>query len=348
MLKSVTLLADAEVAAQYRDEGNFTVVMHDDFFEWFSQTPAFPQQKRARRCLRELLVAGVCARRKNVKGAAKGRVRTQLSGTAGSHYYLWWAPYGYPAVDGSDLASREVLVRLVRHHDQTGEPLDPGSRSDWHALEAAFVHDDDDSELTDVQRSAAAPTGPPIRIVQGFPGSGKTTALLHAASRVWGPKALFVTFSSQLALASRQYLQTFAPQETAVDCLTFGELMGALSQQTSPLAPVPSSGAVEATGELHLRHHAATPPPETASPKKAALSSAPSSPVMLSRSRTSTAIGRRSIPEARTRPAVSRSCTSWCRRSCRRFEVVIRWTHTVRPSTRATTAGAILWPSPFA
>ena len=248
-LTGVSAPTDGASAQQFRDESEYTVVVHEDFFDWFAGAPAPAQQKRARYCLRELLVAGACARRKNVQGAAKGWVRTQLGGTGGSHYYLWWAPFGYPAVDGSDLGPGEVLVRSVRHHDETDEPLDPGSRDDWHVLGADFVHDEADSELTEPQRAAAAPAGAPIRLVRGYPGSGKTTALLHAAAHVWGPKALFITFSNRLALASAQYLRTFAPQETAVDCLTFAELVSDLSNTPPPGPTRPGQVDADVLGE---------------------------------------------------------------------------------------------------
>lgn len=234
-LTGVSLPSDGTAAQRFRDESDYTVVVHEEFLDWFASGAAQAQKNRARYCLRELLTAGACARRKNVSGPAKGWVRTQLGGTGGSHYYLWWVPFGYPAADGSDLDPGEVLVRVVRHHDQTSEPLPPGSRSDWHVLRADFVHDETDSELNEPQKAAAAPAGPPIRLVRGYPGSGKTTALLHAAAQVWGPKALFITFSDRLALASGQYLRTFAPQETVVDCLSFARLVSSLSD--APATP---------------------------------------------------------------------------------------------------------------
>ena len=245
ILTDVLLPGEATAPQQFRDESDYTVLVHEEFLEWFANAEVPAQQKRARYCLRELLVAGACARRKNVKGAAKGWVRTQLGGTGGSHYYLWWAPFGYPAVGDSDLEHGEVLVRVVRHHDQTGEPLDPGARGDWHVLSADMVHDAIDSELNPLQLAAAAPAGPPIRLVRGYPGSGKTTVLLHAAAHVWGSKALFVTFSNRLALASGQYLRTFAPQETAIDSLTFADLVSSLSGAPPPGTAQP--GHVDAT-----------------------------------------------------------------------------------------------------
>ncbi|KLR59937.1 hypothetical protein IMCC26207_110176 [Actinobacteria bacterium IMCC26207] len=213
-------------ANSYRDESQWTVRVHAEFFDWlYDPSEDRDLQKRARYCLGELLTTGGCARRKNVKGEGKGWVRTQLGGTGGSHYYLWWAPSGYPAVDGSGLETGEVLVREVRHHDDTNQSLDPGSPDDWHVLKAKDILDVEESELTEGQQQVGALEGKPIRIVKGSPGSGKTTSMQQAASNVWGDKLLYLTYSSKLKEEAENYFTSFAPANTSVSCMTFGKLM---------------------------------------------------------------------------------------------------------------------------
>lgn len=242
-LAGVAAPQEATAASKFRDESGWNVYVHEEFLTWFADpATANAQRKRARYCLRELLVSGQCARRKHVQGAGKGWLRTQLGGTGGSHYYLWWAPYGYPAVDSAGLEPNDVLVRVVRHHDDTDKPLDPGQRPDRHIIDAAFVLDVTDPDLTEEQLEAAAPVGAPVRLVRGFPGSGKTTALLQAGSHSWGAKALYLTFSKRLASESEKHFQTFAPIDTTTDVMTFGELLVELGADPDDAVLVPTIG----------------------------------------------------------------------------------------------------------
>jgi len=235
------------VADELQDGSGWTVFVHEDFFHWLHDDHQdVALRKRARYCLTELLSTGTCARRKHVRGAAEGWVRTQLGGTGGSHYYLWWAYSGYPAVEGSDLPDKSVLVRIVRHHDDTDQPLNPGSMGDWDILTPRDIATADDSELTEQQQQIVALDAKPVRIVKGFPGSGKTTSLHKAASSIWGDKALYLTFSSALASDAASYFAAFAAAGTTVDSMTFGDLMVALGDDGSGVKePIPMAQLIQ-------------------------------------------------------------------------------------------------------
>ena len=230
-------------ADELQDDSGWTVYVHEDVYYWLDDDRQDVNlRKRVRYCLTELLATGTCARRKHVRGAAEGWVRTQLGGTGGSHYYLWWAQHGYPAVDGSELPEKSVLVRLVRHHDDTDQPLDPGTMKAWVVLRPREIATADDSELTEQQRQIVALDAKPVRLVKGFPGSGKTTSLHKAASSIWGDKALYLTFSSALASDAANYFAAFAAAGTTVDSMTFGELMDALGETGAGVErPIPLS-----------------------------------------------------------------------------------------------------------
>lgn len=203
------------------------LLLDDEVFEWMTDGASdHALRKRLYFCLRELLVSGQCGRSKAVRGVGKGWLRTMLGGTGGSHYYLWWAPYGSPAVRSAGLEEGDLLVRAVRHHDKTGSPLDAGTpeRRQVVSLEEV-LQPSEDSPFTPEQLEIATKAEKPIRLVRGAPGSGKTTALWLAGSFVSGPKAIYLTYSRGLARAAEDYFRAFGPEGTAIDVLTFEDLL---------------------------------------------------------------------------------------------------------------------------
>lgn len=210
-----------------RDEGGWRVLLDEDITEWLTDDKSDRAlRKRAYFCLRELAISGRCSRIKTVQGAGKGWFRTPLGGSGGSHFYLWWAPYGSPALNDAGIEEREVLVRCVRHHDETSAALDAGNGSSRQVISLEEVlRPVDDSPFTAEQLDIAVSADAPVRIVQGYPGSGKTTALLLAGSCATGTKAIYLTYSRRLARAADEYFRSFGPAGTAVDVLTFEELL---------------------------------------------------------------------------------------------------------------------------
>jgi tetratricopeptide (TPR) repeat protein len=59
------------------------------------------------------------------------------------------------------------------------------------------------------------------RILKGHPGSGKTTALLHAADATHAERVLYLTFSAELAGLARDYFDKFCSKERTFTVLTF-------------------------------------------------------------------------------------------------------------------------------
>lgn len=238
-------------ALQLRNESGRRVLLDKEFQDWLTDSAvSVALRKRAKYCLQELLVQGRCGLFKTVKGPAKGWLRTGLGGTGGSHYYLWWAPYGHPPVKGAGLDEGDVLVRCVRHHDATSQPLDAGDPSDRHQLIAEDCIGSDDSPFTAEQLAVAAPLAGSVRLVKGYPGSGKTTGLWLAGSEAWGRKALYLTFSRGLAEGARARFETFGPVGTAIDVLTFDDLLRSLGAELA--AGVGGTSAGEAAVGLEV------------------------------------------------------------------------------------------------
>src|SRR5215831_12091673 len=59
------------------------------------------------------------------------------------------------------------------------------------------------------------------RILKGHPGSGKTTALLHAADESQAERVLYLTFSGDLAALARDYFDRFCSDARSFTVLTY-------------------------------------------------------------------------------------------------------------------------------
>src|SRR4051794_35141038 len=123
---------------------------------------------------------------KSTSGSNRGWRRSRLGGNHGSHFYAWWAPKDAPPFKGYDefaaAPDGALILRDIRHHDDHS-PLTPQSLGD-HYMPLT---------IRDLRREEYAPSPwsppqarfaagrQPVRILKGHPGSGKTTALWHAA-----------------------------------------------------------------------------------------------------------------------------------------------------------------------
>ena len=228
------------------DNPPWTVYLHHDFENWLFNKSVDPHvQKKARYCLLQLLSSGRSGRSKPVVGPARGWLRTPLAGTAGSHYYLWWAGHDSMAVEGLGLKPGEILVRCVRHHDETSRALSgEGARS---PLPPDFLDpvDDQTTAFTDEQRRAALPSAYPVRFLKGSPGSGKTTSLHLATRFITGGRMLYLTYSRGLARQAEEQLRAFGPAGVAPVVMTFEELFTELrGPGLDPVSlPAPQQGA---------------------------------------------------------------------------------------------------------
>ena len=169
-----------------------------------------------------------------VKGCSdaknRGWRRTPLGGHSGMHYYLWWAPQGSPPAKGvGGLSPGTILVRSVRHHDNH-KVLNAGNSEHYMPLTANEIDGDEesifDSPLTAGQRKFMADDHH-VRVVHGYPGSGKTMALWKALESRRG-RALYLSWSSALTDAARSRFEFFAPAGLEVDTREFRVFVGSL------------------------------------------------------------------------------------------------------------------------
>ncbi len=161
---------------------------------------------------------------KATNGVNRGWRRSRLGGSSGSHFYAWWAPVGAVPVQ-RELFEREanaVFLRDIRHHDDHA-PLNAGN----------FASDYLPMSVPDLRSAEYAPepwTPPQVRfahsrtlarILKGHPGSGKTTALLHAADECQAERVLYLTFSHELAALARDYFDRFCSDARTFTVLTY-------------------------------------------------------------------------------------------------------------------------------
>lgn len=221
------------------EEGS-AIFCHEDFLEKIQENRTNQIGKRGSLLLERLIVNERRQHYKSTQGVNKGWRRSRMGGHGGSHFYAWWAPKGalpVRGVDGFDNAPEgAVFVRDIRHHDDHSE-LNPQS------LDAHYVpvsvrdlrsEDYVPSPLTPGQTRFT--TGrQKVRIVKGYPGSGKTTALWHAADLNSSQSTLYLTYSRDLAALARTHFQRFASSHKEFHVLTFANLIRTVTGRDEPL-----------------------------------------------------------------------------------------------------------------
>ena len=178
------------------------VYCHQEFLDKLAARRNEPAGKRAALLLQRMAVDIARVHYKSTNGSNRGWRRSRLGGSSGSHFYAWWAPAGALPVqqDPFEREAEAVFLRDIRHHDDHA-PLTAGN----------FANDYMPMSVPDMRNDEYAPepwTAPQLRfarsraaarILKGHPGSGKTTALLHAADASHAERVLYLTFSQQLA-----------------------------------------------------------------------------------------------------------------------------------------------------
>ncbi len=175
---------------------------------------------------------------KATQGANRGWRRSRLGGGHGSHFYAWWAPAKATPLDlgGFDSAAeKSIFLRDIRHHDDHS-PLDA------HAFDTHYLP----VTVFDMREEQYAPSPwtPPqtkfasarqsVRLLKGHPGSGKTTALWHAADSA-GSNVLYVTYSRDLAALARDYFDRFCSAGKTFRVLTYSDLVRELLNIDTPV-----------------------------------------------------------------------------------------------------------------
>ena len=137
---------------------------------------------------------------KSVSGKAKGWFRLPLGGGSnGKDKYLWFTSGEKSYGKKIGLGNNEILIRSIRDHDDTKYDLQPGAKNKWSPLDLEGIDSDKENyqALTDQQNKIVKSTSN-ITIVEGFPGTGKTIALLKKSDKYKNKKQIYLTYSNYL------------------------------------------------------------------------------------------------------------------------------------------------------
>lgn len=200
------------------------VYCHQEFLDKLAERRNEAVGKRAALMLQRMAVDISRLHYKATSGINRGWRRSRLGGSSGSHFYAWWAPANAAPLKDSEFQneSEAIFLRDIRHHDDHA-PLNPGDASNDYLL--LTVPDLRGTEYapepwTSPQARFARGRGT-ARILKGHPGSGKTTALLHAADSSQADRILYLTFSSDLAALARDYFDRFCSKARTFTVLTY-------------------------------------------------------------------------------------------------------------------------------
>mgnify|MGYP001330789185 CR=1 FL=1 len=137
---------------------------------------------------------------KSVSGKSKGWFRLPLGGGSnGKDKYLWFTSGEKSYGKKIGLSNNEILIRSIRDHDDTKYDLQPGAKTKWSPLDLKGIDSNKENyqALTDKQNQIVR-SNSNITIVEGFPGTGKTIALLKKSDKYKNKKQIYLTYSNYL------------------------------------------------------------------------------------------------------------------------------------------------------
>lgn len=219
------------------------VFCHEEFLTKLQELSSQPVGKRASLLMRNLAVNSSRQHFKSTHGANQGWRRSRLGGGGGNHFYAWWAPRSAAPLRGAggfDQAPEgSIFLRDIRHHDDHS-PVSAHS-FDTHYLPMT-VREMRRQEYAPApwtaQQARFSSARQPVRILKGHPGTGKTTALLHAADQSGASHVLYLTYSRDLAALARDYFDKFCTTHCRYTVMTYDAFIRRLAGSEAPQIPI--------------------------------------------------------------------------------------------------------------
>ena len=216
---------------------------HQEFLEKMEENRANTVGRRAALLLQRLFVDLRRQYYKPTQGDNRGWRRSPLGGNHGSHFYAWWAPKGAAPLkvnpEFESAPEGAIFLRDIRHHDDH-RPLNPQSVAEHYlpiGVKELRQEDYVPAPWTPAQ-AKFADARQKIRLIKGFPGSGKTTALWHAADMAGRKSILYITYSPELAALARDHFDKFAPSHKQFHVVTYSEFLRQVVGSDAPFEPV--------------------------------------------------------------------------------------------------------------
>ena len=216
---------------------------HPDFLTSLETYRTQPIGKRAALLLQRLLIDPERLHYKATQGDNKGWRRSRLGGSSGSHFYAWWAPKGSLPLQShpgfADAPAGSLFLRDIRHHDDHSPMLSQRFPEDYLPITVPEVRQEDFGPAPwTTQQAKFANARDSVRVLKGHPGSGKTTALLHAADHTSSTNILYLTYSADLASLARTYFDRYCSNSREYHVTTFPHFLRAFLNVDLPIPPL--------------------------------------------------------------------------------------------------------------
>lgn len=192
------------------DNGHWILWAHPDLNESLGDLDPSVQASVQRKTEWAQILLACKGRTTVVKGTTGHDVHWRRTPVKGFEYYLWWLRAG---TRGAESLTRhgqpEIFLRDIRPHKLNSEPLDPGTREDYTPVDISSL-DPRYADQESVVPSTFEPNAMQVKLVTGYPGSGKTISLLFAArDLVPEGNVLYVTYTPRLAREAREFFEAF-------------------------------------------------------------------------------------------------------------------------------------------
>jgi tetratricopeptide (TPR) repeat protein len=222
------------------------VYCHQEFLDKLAARRNEPVGKRTAMLLQRMVVDIARLHYKATSGVNRGWRRSRLGGGSGSHFYAWWAPAGAAPLehDAFQSGTQAIFLRDIRHHDDHALLTAGSFANDYMPLSVPDLRGGEYApEPWTSNQSRFARSRGVVRTLKGHPGSGKTTALLHAADASLAERVLYLTFSQDLAGLARDYFDRFCSGSRTFTVLTYPEFLRQLLGASAVQADVSESRA---------------------------------------------------------------------------------------------------------
>ena len=183
--------------------------------------------------LEQLLIYGSnLAQTKSVSGKAKGWYRLPLGGGSnGKDKYLWYAAGDRGVGKKFGLRNNEILVRSIRDHDDTKFDLNPGEKKNWTEVKIQeFNNNQKEFKNLTKRQEEIINSKSNVTIIEGYPGTGKTIALLKKSDKFKNKKQIYLTYSNYLGTRAKIWFEAKNTLIEDREVLTFNEIIYAFSQ----------------------------------------------------------------------------------------------------------------------